>query len=200
MIFYKGLTEDLFVNPATIQYNKKLFKQTSSYINMTEKETIFSSNIKYTGVFPFSSLYKFCYEWLTEETGLDISENKYSEKLSGDSKNIEVEWTGTAEVTDYFKFQVKVSFTITGLKNVETPQGNKKIKTNQGQVKITTKGILLRDYKGKFETSALQKFMRSIYEKWVIPSRIEQFEEKLAQDCDEFLNQAKAYLDLEGKK
>ena len=167
---------------------------------MTEKEKIFSSNIKYTGFFPFSSLYKFCYEWLTEETGLDISENKYSEKLSGDSKNIEVEWTGTAEVTDYFKFQVKVSFTITGLKNVETPQGNKKIKTNQGQVKITTKGILLRDYKGKFETSALQKFMRSIYEKWVIPSRIEQFEEKLAQDCDEFLNQAKAYLDLEGKK
>ena len=42
--------------------------------------------------------------------------------------------------------------------------------------------------------------MRGVYEKWVIPSRIEQFEEKLISDCDEFLSQAKAYLDLEGKR
>lgn len=167
---------------------------------MTEKETIFSSSVKYTGIFLFSNLYKFCYEWLTEETGLDISEDKYVEKLIGDVKSIGVEWTGTRKITDYFKFQIDVKFEITGLKNVEIDQGGKKIKTNQGEVKITTKGILLRDYKGKFETTVLKKFMRSIYEKWVIPSRIEQFEEKLAEDCDEFLNQTKAYLDLEGKK
>jgi hypothetical protein len=167
---------------------------------MAEKEIICSSSIQYTGFFSFSDFYKFCHEWLTEETGLNISEDKYKEKLIGDVKNIEIKWTGAREVTDYFKFQVEVKFDISGLKNVEVTQNGKKVKINQGGVKMSVKGILIRDYKGKFERSALQKFMRGIYEKWVIHSRIEQFEGKLAGDCNEFLNQAKAYLDLEGKK
>ena len=83
---------------------------------------------------------------------------------------------------------------------MEIDQGGTKIKTNKGSIEIKTKGVLVKDYEGKFETNALNKFLRSIYEKWVIPSRVMEFETKLAEDCDEFLNQAKAYLDLEGKK
>ena len=97
-------------------------------------------------------------------------------------------------------FEVRVNFRILGLTNVEINQKGAKIKTNQGQVDVKVKGTLVRDYEGKFETTASKKFLRSVYEKWVIPSRIEQFEEKLITDCDEFLNQAKAYLDLEGKR
>ncbi len=66
------------------------------------------------------------------------------------------------------------------------------------ETKVT--GVLIRDYDGKFETGAFKKFLRSIYEKWVIKARIEQFEMKLIGDCDEFLSQAKAYLDLAGKR
>ena len=71
---------------------------------------------------------------------------------------------------------------------------------NNGLVEMKVKGSLIRDYDGKFEKTASRKFMRSIYEKWVIPSRINQFEEKLVSDCDEYLAQAKAFLDLEGKR
>jgi len=168
---------------------------------MSEQDTIFSSSMKYSGIFSFKDFYQFCYEWLTEETGLDeFSEDKYEEKLKGDSKDIIVQWTGAKEVTDYFKFQIEIKFQISKLKNVEITQGEKKIPTNEGQVKMIIKGILIRDYKGKFETTAFNKFLRSIYEKWVIPSRIEQFEGKLFSDCNDFLEQTKAYLDLEGKK
>jgi len=167
---------------------------------MAEKDTIFTSKVKYAGIFLFKDFYQFCHDWLVDETQLDISEDKYLEKLQGDSKNIEVQWTGTRKITDYFKFEVKVNFTILGLTNVEATQDGKKVKTNKGSVEVKIKGTIVRDYKGKFEASALQKFLRSIYEKWVIPSRIEQYEEKLIVDCNEFLNQAKAYLDLEGKK
>lgn len=168
---------------------------------MAEKEIICSSSIQSTGFFSFPDFYKFCYDWLIEETELLVfSEDKYKEKLVEDKKDIEIKWTATREVTDYFKFQVEVKFDVKGLKNVEVTQDGKKINMNQGRVKVEVKGILVRDYKGKFETNAFYKFWRSIYEKWVIPSRIEQFEEKLAGDCNEFLNQAKAYLDLEGKK
>lgn len=61
---------------------------------MVEEETVFSSKVSYNGIFSFKDFYKFCYDWLTEETGLEISEGKYSEKLSEDVKNIDIEWTG----------------------------------------------------------------------------------------------------------
>ena len=167
---------------------------------MAEKDQIFSSKIKYEGIMSFKDFYKFCYDWLSEETELTVAETKYVERLKGDSKDIDVEWVGVRKVTDYFKFQVKVKFQVLKLKEVETTQGGVKIKTNQGSVEIKVTGTLIRDYEGKFETTAHKKVMRSIYEKWVIPSRIEQFEDKLISDCDEFLSQAKAYLDLEVKK
>ncbi len=167
---------------------------------MPEKDTIFSSKIRYNGIFSFKDFYIFCYDWLTDETDLIISEDKYSEKISGDSKSIEIEWTGIKKVTDYFKFEVTVKFRILALTEVEIQEGTTKIKTNKGGIEIKTKGVLVKDYEGKFETNALQKFLRGIYEKWVITSRITEYENKIAEDCDEFLNQAKAYLDLEGKK
>lgn len=167
---------------------------------MPEKDTIFSSKIKYAGILLFKDFYRFCYDWLRDETALLISEDKYAEKLEGDSKNIDIQWTGIRKVTDYFKFEVKVAYRIIGLTNVELNQNNTKIKTNKGSVEIKVSGTLIRDWQGKFEAKAFRKFLRSIYEKWVIPSRIDQFERKLIEDNDEFLNQAKAYLDLEGKK
>ena len=167
---------------------------------MVEKDTIFNSSIKYTGVFSFKDFYKFCHEWLTEETVLNLAEKKYQEKLSGDSKEINIEWEGFRKLTDYFKFEMKVKFEIKQLKEVELVENGKKIKTNEGAIKIMVKGTLSRDYQGKFETGPGRKFMRGIYEKWIIPSRIDQMEDKIIGDCDEFLMQAKAYLDLEGKR
>ena len=167
---------------------------------MAEKDTIFSSKIKYIGIFPFSDFYKFCYEWLTDQTGLTITEDQYTEKIKGDSKDVEIKWSGSKKVTDYFKYEVKVSFRILGLKKVEVEQGGTKISTNKGSVEVKLSGTLVKDYQGKFEETAFKKFLRSIYQKWIIASRISQFEDKLAGDCDEFLSQVKAYLDLEGKK
>lgn len=167
---------------------------------MAEKDKLFSSKIKYNGIFNFGEFYKFCFEWLRDEVGLDLIEDKYAEKLSGDSKNIDVEWSGSRKITDYFKMEVKVTFRVIGLTSVEISQGGAKIKTNKGSVEVSTKGTLVKDYENKFEKSSFQKMLRGIYEKTVIPSRVNQYEEKVMKDCDEFLAQAKAYLDLEGKK
>jgi hypothetical protein len=167
---------------------------------MAEKDTIFESKVKNSGIFNFPDFYKFCYDWLADEAQLDIQEEKYIEKLSGDSKNVDVVWEGTRKVTDYFKFSIKVSFRILGLRKVEIQREGIKEKTNDGSIEMKVKGTLIRDYEGKFETTGFMKFIRSIYEKWVISSRINEYEGKLIGDCDEFLTQAKAFLDLEGKK
>lgn len=165
-----------------------------------EEETVFSSKIKYNGIFLFKDFYQFCYDWLTEEFGWDVAETMYAEKIAGTSKNIDIKWSYSKKVTDYFKFKGSVKFKIVGLEVVEMMQGGAKVKTNKGSVDINIKGVLARDYQGKFDRSAYRKFLRSIYEKWVIPARIDEFEGRLAGQCDTFLGQAKAFLDLEGKK
>ena len=167
---------------------------------MAEKETIFSSKVKYSGIFSFKDFYKFCYDWLTEEPSFGISEEKYEEKIAGDTKDITVEWGGQKKVTDYFRHDIRVVFKIKGLKEVEINQEGVKYKTNQGSAEISIKGTLTRDYDSKFERDAYRKFLRGVYEKWIIPARIEEYEDKLISTCDTFLGQAKAWLDLEGKR
>src|SRR3989344_1083216 len=165
---------------------------------MPEKEVIFSSKIKNTGPVDFKELYRFCYDWLREEANLVVVEEKYVEKLEPDSKNLDIKWSGFRKITDYFKYEIKVEWHIIGLKNIEIEKNGKKAKINTGSIEIKVKGVLIRDYEAKFEQSAGKKFARAIYEKWVIPARVEEYESKLIAECDEFLDQAKAYLALEG--
>jgi len=165
-----------------------------------EKDTIFSSRIKYNGIFNFKEFYKFCYDWLIEETEFKISEDKYIEKIFGDSKDIEIKWTGKRKLTDYFLFEGVIELIVRKMTKIEINQQGIKIETNKGNAEIKVKGMLIRDYQGKFERNASQKFLRGIYEKWIIPSRVEEYENKIIAYCNDFLEQAKAYLDIEGKK
>jgi len=168
---------------------------------MAEEEKVFSSKVKYDGIFSFKDFYKFCHEWLTEETNLDdFEEEKYAEKLSGDAKDIDVEWTGQRKLSDYFKEKIKVKLSVKHMSQVKLKKGNVEVDSNKGSVEVKVSGILIKDYQGKFEMTGFRKFLRAIYEKYVIPATVNALKEKVADDCNEFLGQAKAFLDLEGRK
>jgi len=167
---------------------------------MSEKEDIFSSKIKYDGIFSFQNFYQFCYLYIKEEMGFGIVENSYSEKIKGDSKDISIKWSGNQEVNDYFKYSITINFQIIGLKNVEIEKDGQREMTNKGSIEISIKGSLILDYNGEYETKPIMRFLRGIYNKWIIPSKIESLASKLAESCDNFLGQAKAYLALEGKR
>ena len=167
---------------------------------MAEQEQVYGSHIKYEGIFSFKDFYKFCYDWIVEEIGMEVEEGKYSEKVSGNSKNIDIKWEGEKDLSDYFRFVTKVEFKILNLSKVEMNKGGAKVSINKGTVEIKAKGILVRDYDGKFETSPTKKVWRAAYEKFIIPNRIEKLEEMIVGKVDGFLAQAKAFLDIEGKR
>lgn len=164
------------------------------------KDTKFNSKIKYAGVFSVKDFYQFCFKWMKGEMDLKVQEDEYEEKIKGNAKELKIKWLGKAKVAEYFHYEVKVEFDIKQLIEVEiVDAAGKKKKTNQGEVKFTVKGVFIKDPAGQFETSAKTKFMRGIYEKFLIPSRIKEYEDKLIDDCVELMGQAKAFLDLEGK-
>lgn len=167
---------------------------------MSESDNVYSSKLKYSGIFNFKEFYQFCYQYLSEEKGLtDIYEKEYSEKISGSEKELKVEWEAEKYVTDYFEFLIKVTFEVKRMTQVEITRGGVKESTNKGDLKISVKGDLVKDYDSKFETSAKMKIWRSIYEKWIIAQRVEAYEDKISSICDDFLGEAKAFLDLEGR-
>lgn len=168
---------------------------------MAEKDTIFKTKLKAKNcIFDYGDYYKFCYDWIMQEIALNaFAEKGYSEKINGDAKDIDIKWEGFKKLTDYFGMEVKITFKVLALKKIEATKDGVKVKTNQAMSnELEVKGVLVRDYQGKFEKSALTKFWRGIYERWIIAERVDQMENKVFSELNEFVEQVKAYLALEG--
>jgi len=83
--------------------------------------------------------------------------------------------------------------------DVEVEKDGVKIKMNKGQVELGIKGYLERDYEKRWEGRAFRKFLRGLYDRYVIKHRIDQYEGKLFGEFDEFSGQMKSFLTLEGQ-
>jgi len=166
---------------------------------MAEKDTIFKGKIKQSGIFDFKEFYSFIYDWLKGE-GYGVDEKVYSEKIAGDAKDIEIEWEAKKKVSDYFKFVIKVSWNISGMKKVKVKKEGKEINMNSGGVSIKFAAVLVKDYESKWEDAPIWKFLRGIYDRYIIKSRIDQYEDDLMGELDELIAQCKSFLAIEAKR
>jgi len=168
---------------------------------MAEKDVVFESKLKSSLIFDFRNTYQFAYEWLQNEQ-YDTQEEEYSEKVGAGSKEVEFKWKSTRKVSDYFKFEIVSKFRILRLTEVEVKDEatGKVSKMNKGDFEVKVTGTLIKDYDNKWIRDSYMKFFRAVYEKYVIPSRVKFYENKLWGECDEYLAQVKSYLSLSGKK
>lgn len=164
-----------------------------------EKDYVFSGKVKPKGIFDFPELYRFCYTWLVDKDYW-VVEDSYSEKIAPNGKEVEIEWTAKKKVTDYFAFNLKLMWRIVAMTDVEVEKEGKKMKMNKGIQDMKVSAILVKDYENNWEKNAFLKFLRGVYDRYIIRSRIEQFEDKIHAEADEFLAQVKAFLALEGKR
>tara|TARA_Y100000310_G_scaffold345693_1_gene468352 strand:+ start:5420 stop:5920 length:501 start_codon:yes stop_codon:yes gene_type:complete len=166
---------------------------------MTEKDKIGVEKVKWNGVFDFKELYQFVYRWLDEE-GYDIAEEKYQESVKGDAKDIEIEWVAEKELSDYFKIELKLSWIVLGLKSVEVEKDGKRFGSNKGGLEIKIVGALIRDYQNKWDSSSFARFLRGVYDKYIIEGTLKGYEDKVAGDIDDMAEQIKAFVTIEGMK
>jgi hypothetical protein len=166
---------------------------------MAEKDRVFKGKIKQTGIFNFKDFYEFMYDFLSDEN-YDIFEDKYVEKLKGDSKDLEIKWTATKEVSDYFRFEITSHWFILGLKKVKVKKGNEELIMDSGTIEVKFEALLVRDYGHRWESTPAKKFFRGFYDRYIIKSRLDDIEYKLFLEVNELINQAKAYLAIEGKR
>jgi hypothetical protein len=165
---------------------------------MAEKDTLFKGKIKQAGIFDFKEFYNFAYDWLREE-GYKVTEKTYSEKVAGDAKDIDIEWIAKKKVSDYFRYLIKMDWKILGMKKTKVKKEDKEISMNSGLVEIKFAAVLVKDYEHKWEDHPFWKFLRGIYDKYIIRSRVDDYEDRIIEETDELIAQCKSFLAIEAK-
>jgi len=167
---------------------------------MSEKDNLFKTKIKHNGLFDFKETYRILFEWLVDQ-GYDVNEKGYKEVVQpGNAKELEIEWEATRKVSDYFRFMLKIKFHPMGMTSVEVDVDGVKQKMNKGQFELEVSSILEKDYEERWTGRPIWKFLRTIYDKYLIKERTEQYEGKLIGEMDEFVGQAKSFLALLGRR
>jgi len=167
---------------------------------MVERVRIYGNKFKFVGIFDLSAFYNFVYTWLQENKFVIIEEKTYTEKVKPNGKEVEIHWEARKKVSDYIRFLVKLDWLVLGMTNVEVDDNGAKIKMNKASIEIMFTGYLEKDYEHRWETTAVSKFLRGLYDRYIIRSSLENYEEQIMTEVDELNAQCKSYLSLEGKR
>jgi len=166
---------------------------------MGEKEKVTELKVKHSGIFDFREVYSFVYT-LFSDLEYSVEEKNYSEKTKGDQKEIEVNWLAKRKVSDYFRFLIKVDIKTFRMTSTEVVKEGVKTSVNKGDFEIKFTAFLDKDYENRWENTALLKFLRGLYERYIIRSTIETYSKMVEDETKSFANQTKALLDLSGKQ
>jgi len=162
---------------------------------MGQKSKVLKQVIKQKGTWNYRDIYNFCFDWL-KDNGYGTSENEYTEKISATGKEIQLDWEAKKEVSDYFRNIISVKWHIIGMTDVEAEKEGKKISTNKGELKITITAEMEKDYEKRWEDKPSWKFMRGVYDKYIIRTTIDEYESRLKDETLEFISQIKSFLQL----
>jgi hypothetical protein len=137
---------------------------------MAKDSVVPKLKINHKGVFDLGELYKNIKGWL-EYNGYgdeekNFQEASYTERIKGESKQIESKWVAQKNADDYFAHSIEITFAVVGLVDIETEKDGKKIKSQKGDLALTIKADLIRDYADQWSP-----FMRSLYENLVVRER-----------------------------
>jgi hypothetical protein len=166
---------------------------------MADKKQVIKEKIEHSGLVDFKALYSFTHSWLTDEN-FDVFETDYKESVTGNSRNIHFKWSGTRGMSDYLKHEVSLEFKISDLVEVEVEIDKKKKKMNKGKIWLEMKGTLVKDPESKWDSTPFYRFIRGVYDKYIIPNILEGQENKIIGDVIKLKEQIKAFLEITGRR
>ena len=162
---------------------------------MSQKKEVYKEKLKQTGYWKYDDVYHLAFNWLKSHS-YKLKEDLYNEKLSANGKEIIIKWEANKKVTDYFKYRIKVEWHILGMKDAEVEIEGKKVSTNKGEVEMKFVGEIIKDYEKRWEDKPRWKFLRGIYEKYIIRTTIDEYEDDLENDVKDMVKDLKAFLNI----
>lgn len=165
---------------------------------MAEKELLLNEKLEHTGIFDFQGLYSYAHSWFKDES-YNVQEEKYVEKVSGNGRDISFEWKTTKKLSDYFGVEHKIKVSAEKITDVEVEIDGDKKHMNKGKIVIEIKSTIVMDPEGKWEATPYYRFMRDVYNKYIVPGRVDSMKSKVTSDGRKFKEDMKSYLELVGR-
>ena len=75
-----------------------------------------------------------------------------------------------------------------------------KKKTNKGSMTMEIKSSIVMDHRSKWDYQPMNKFLRGVYNKYVIPSRVDEIRDKVRDDGRDFKEILKTFVESSGKR
>src|SRR3989344_924533 len=151
--------------------------------------------IKQKAIFRLDELYKSLTFWF-KNYEYKLDEKEYFERQEANGKSIMIKWLAKKEVNEYIRFVIEMDFLIIGVEDVEIEQDGLKSKASKGEIEMKINAYLLKDYEDNWSKNAFMTFLRETYDKFIIRSRIESYEDDLYSETYKFVNEIKAFLEL----
>lgn len=140
--------------------------------------------------FDMNELYKLGRSWFDKHR-YDFYEKEYiSSQKEEDVKNASIKWEADRKVDDYVKFHIESRIKFKNLREVE---GKKKI-LSSGEVSVSTEAFLELDYDGDWDKGFMARFVRGVYDKFIISGKIEKDKAGLDKETLDFFNEVRTFL------
>jgi len=163
---------------------------------MTEREVLIERNqVSYEGVFNFQELVD-----LIKQNGSDRGyfaiTPRHSETISEQGKYLKYNLILDQKISDYAKINVMFEIEIRDMAEKNMEIRKKKKKMQEGKLDIFYTALFVTDYEKRFDVKPLFYFVRKLFEKYVFPSTMSQYEDKAKKDTMWIVHNIKSYLNL----
>ncbi len=149
---------------------------------------ILGIKVEKKAIFNMADLYKVMKKWFLDNN-YEFIEKEYIDIAK---TNLSIKWVAEKKIDDYTKFVIEVRIKTQGLKIVTV----KHKKSNKGKISAKFESYLEKDYEDSWETNPISKFLRSIYDKFALKSKFDQYSGQLKEETYAVFNETKAYLNL----
>jgi hypothetical protein len=119
-------------------------------------------HIRYKGMTDFNELWNLLIDWF-ESKGFEVIEGKAKHKAGGSGDDFETDLSAWRDITEVYRFEMKVSMKYWGGVPVEVVRGDQKKTLTKARFRFSISGKLILDWSGRYEKTkfakALGKFL-----------------------------------------
>lgn len=154
-----------------------------------------SATVSYSGLFSMRELYKLITNWCMEHQ-YDPYDAQNLEQVREDKRFIQLIMIPARKMSDYIKFQIKITVVAADLIETVVEKDGLKSKFDQGNVTIIFNAFYITDYENKWNERALHYFVRLAYNKFINKAHMDKYRGQLVDDVNNLRDNIKSYLNV----
>ena len=160
------------------------------------KTLIWQRPLKYSGLVDLKGFYTMLDKWMAENHYNKV-ERRNHEEVVENGKQIILELLPYKKLSDYAKCEMRIYIEMTNLREEVVTRNGLKHKYHRADLFFSFDCYLVTDYEGHWESKPAYYFLRVVVDKFIYKSYTSRFEQEAVSDCNEVINEIKAYLNME---